>query len=1044
MSAKFLHAFGDENRDLQRQIGCMTGIFQLFDRQSLLAGGRLNGNPHPHPHRRLTSGRILLNSASVGAQRAACSPQMPFEKTLCKSWNENQRVSLESLRTTSFSSSSSSSSSSLEYKSPQQELTSVDRIVFPDKPIKSLPKEKNSEPSVGPAQSVRQPVGRRDVDVVRDSMYKDAVRSLSIKTSTREEVKSHLKNYKDSPRPMQLSTMSANDYHSGKSPAGTDLDESLRVLVRLKEAPWNNFSEASQPARLSYDARDTSSLLPQDRPRFSCDGREASSRLRELARLSLDGRDGCLRNANLESKHNPVLTDLERSGMNLQQELQSNKRPPSIVAKLMGLEGMPNSNLVQVGADESSETQRGDQNIDMTTNTSQVSQERKQHQTKQSEKTFPNRPMSNSRLPIETAPWKQQDRARISQKTPFRLREAHIKQQQHVSVHSDIENRLKELEFQQSNRDLRALKQILDSMQAKGLLETNRNKAPAADEEKLRSTNAQSAQISHSSPALTKKNISPRTFNSPIVIMKPAKSINLSSAFAASIIPGEALPGLPQLRTRDQINKSQTSINKKKVKDLTPKVSPRVFPPHPASSTDKKCIGKNEENGSQNYRLKRMPTSSRQQQSPRENNGNLEKYPSSTSPRLQQKKLDAGRRSRSPIPSSESNKSQKQSSNRNTTDSVSPRNKLRRRPAQAQECDDDQLSETSGTRSLRSDSNISLASQVDVEVTSADKSKEMNISFVQQGSRSPSELATVPVEQPSPVPVLDVAHNQEDSTFPSEDNTANANIDDKVETSDNRKLEDKPETPLQKSRPSSEFTDRKLKNIENLLQKLTQLSSTDNKDPATDHIASLCETQSPDHRYVSEILIASGLLMKDLSSAPIQLHPSGYPINPDLFLVLEQTKSSSLFKPDNIRESRKQRKTDLDKLRRKLVFDSVNELLIQKLQLTSPSPLPEIFYRTKRISNKFPNGQRLLKELCSEIEGIKTDGGSRNDDSNLIANEAVMMQSEGWTDFSKEVPWVVLEIERSIFKELIDEVVCKEAVYGSQGKTTRSKKQLFT
>lgn len=42
------------------------------------------------------------------------------------------------------------------------------------------------------------------------------------------------------------------------------------------------------------------------------------------------------------------------------------------------------------------------------------------------------------------------------------------------------------------------------------------------------------------------------------------------------------------------------------------------------------------------------------------------------------------------------------------------------------------------------------------------------------------ELATVPVEQPSPVPVLDVAHNQEDSTFPSEDNTANANIGEKM------------------------------------------------------------------------------------------------------------------------------------------------------------------------------------------------------------------------------------------------------------------------
>jgi hypothetical protein len=40
MSAKFLHVFVDENPDLSQQIGCMTGIFQMFDRQYLLTNGR--------------------------------------------------------------------------------------------------------------------------------------------------------------------------------------------------------------------------------------------------------------------------------------------------------------------------------------------------------------------------------------------------------------------------------------------------------------------------------------------------------------------------------------------------------------------------------------------------------------------------------------------------------------------------------------------------------------------------------------------------------------------------------------------------------------------------------------------------------------------------------------------------------------------------------------------------------------------------------------------------------------------------------------------
>lgn len=48
MAAKLLHSLADDNPDLQKQIGCMTGIFQLFDRH-VVTGRRLN-------HRRLLPG----------------------------------------------------------------------------------------------------------------------------------------------------------------------------------------------------------------------------------------------------------------------------------------------------------------------------------------------------------------------------------------------------------------------------------------------------------------------------------------------------------------------------------------------------------------------------------------------------------------------------------------------------------------------------------------------------------------------------------------------------------------------------------------------------------------------------------------------------------------------------------------------------------------------------------------------------------------------------------------------------------------------------
>ena len=42
MAAKLLHSLADDNPDLQKQIGCMTGIFQLFDRHQVLTARRIS------------------------------------------------------------------------------------------------------------------------------------------------------------------------------------------------------------------------------------------------------------------------------------------------------------------------------------------------------------------------------------------------------------------------------------------------------------------------------------------------------------------------------------------------------------------------------------------------------------------------------------------------------------------------------------------------------------------------------------------------------------------------------------------------------------------------------------------------------------------------------------------------------------------------------------------------------------------------------------------------------------------------------------------
>lgn len=58
MSAKYIYSLSDENPDLQKQIGCMNGIFQLFDRHHFLGGGR---GIFSQNHKRLPSGTSSIS-----------------------------------------------------------------------------------------------------------------------------------------------------------------------------------------------------------------------------------------------------------------------------------------------------------------------------------------------------------------------------------------------------------------------------------------------------------------------------------------------------------------------------------------------------------------------------------------------------------------------------------------------------------------------------------------------------------------------------------------------------------------------------------------------------------------------------------------------------------------------------------------------------------------------------------------------------------------------------------------------------------------------
>ncbi|KAL0911834.1 hypothetical protein M5K25_017758 [Dendrobium thyrsiflorum] len=709
MSAKVLHIFSEENSELQKQIGCMTGFFQMFDRHNLLGGRRFKGRNN----KKIPSANSFVNVSNCGPDNATCSPQLVLEKNL----SENQRMSMESSRT-SFSSSSCSSFSSIECnKSTLQGPTSFKQANFPDKSAKISSKSESKEPQ-----------------------------SLSVKSSYKEEFKQHVLTYINSPRPMHLSNSMDGSYvingiDSKKSSSHLDQNESFRVLMKIKEAPWTfEAKEVALNRRFSYDGREISTNFLD-----SCENGKRTSKLREFPRLSLDSRESSMKSSN------SIMKDFDRSRSkkeknftysNAQKESGSKKSVSSVVAKLMGLEAIPTlcSNHEEQVDSKNNCPLNTSNDVRASFDSPRSSQK---NLTKHSEKNpvVISKPSFTAKTQIELAPWKKQKKKlHVTQNT--------LKQHPQT-VYSEIEKRLKDLEFHHANKDLRALKQILDAIQAKGLLESKKNEhqqspklVTTGADENLRSPYAQKPPLL----ASTKRISTRRTFDKPIVIMKPAKLLNRFDVSATSSDHLHGFTRIQKLRTSEAVDrKKEPPFSSKLARDCSPRASPRIN-------------GKTEENGQKSCSRTELGSSKPQQYS-RDNN---EKSSYAVSPRLLQKKLEVERRIRSLVSSSDSSKHQNLLTNKQLSESVSPRIKLGRRPT---------ISHLGDEMSQRSDSNMSSASQLDMEDTSAKK----NFASPEGGQKNPPDvldeeastlaLAAVGAEQPSPISILDATYLHDDLPF---------------------------------------------------------------------------------------------------------------------------------------------------------------------------------------------------------------------------------------------------------------------------------------
>ncbi|KAK9067175.1 hypothetical protein SSX86_014500 [Deinandra increscens subsp. villosa] len=390
------------------------------------------------------------------------------------------------------------------------------------------------------------------------------------------------------------------------------------------------------------------------------------------------------------------------------------------------------------------------------------------------------------------------------------------------------------------------------------------------------------------------------------------------------------------------------------------------------------------------------------------------------SPKLQKTKNGVNKQC-SNGPSSNSSRIKKQLNPKIKHTKIKPINPMQNNePFMSNKEDDD-------TVSFKSKVNPNLASQRRLEVPTNDQPKENhmnNFAETLMEDKPIVELAKLSVEQPSPVSVLDAFYAEEiPSPIKNKPNAFNndENLHDD-QTGRNREgiynLVNDTDTDHS---PMSNYV--KLENTDCPVQQTELLNSID------EMLASSYESKNEDHRYIREILLASGFV-QDLDSAIriVQLHPTSSLIKPELFQILENP---------NVKDDEKNTGSKSnDKIRRKLIFDSVNEILFHKLVTSN-----------EKICGRLMNGEKLLTELCSEIDVLQSCSKrclyDEDDDEviNLVSVD-VNKKSEDWDKCCYEVPGVVLDIERLIFKDLIDEVVNAEAV-SLQHPSKRHCKQLL-
>ncbi|KZV43368.1 protein LONGIFOLIA 1 [Dorcoceras hygrometricum] len=965
------------NRDLRKQIGCMNGIFQFLDPNHFLSGWRVNGRNH----KRLIQGAQHHEDPNY-APKAVMAEDLEVQK-------EKSSSSMESSRP-SYSSSSSCSSmfSSLE----------CSRTVKPES-LSLRQTEIGMAETRSQSTSMKEQKSNDLQDVVKDSLYKQ-VHGLSVKCRAKDETRGRVLKHVDSPRPLELPKY--------VKPKAKSAEGSTRVLAKLQDRTNSSTNERLALPRLSYDGRE------------SRETSKSMMKLKELPRLSLDSRAGTMKCSALESRLDFVGCDLPIKNEKWSKVPQGNQEPgshnrsSSLVARLMGLESFPD----KVASSDSTITNTTSPKEDFVLRSSPKAENSNQNhvcyspQITRNDPASPRLPTSNSdwkpstrlRFPMEPAPWRNQDSSQDSPKVASQCRTDSTNIQHRSSVYGEIEKRITELEFKRSGKDLRTLKRILEAMQkTRERLENQTGESgQCRSHTRTYSLDESSSDRNYcSSMCRDKKNHQeaftineqslPQITDSAIVIMKPATVMDREKLSRSTQVSRMSIQHLQRFRNQDPKQNRDNSVHKQAADDRRARKNDFSVssPRYPSIEKITERTSKVEQTLKASPRMKAKGCNT------------FGRSSESVSPRLTENRGRIERQSNPTTPSSHSGRVKRHSINKVIEKGPSAR-ELDIKSTNLQ-LNDDQFSErTTETRyssnqgrtaSIKSEDEISLFSQIATEVTgivcsinTSTKTCENSVATLVE--HMPAEkIAATMMEQPSPVSVLDTTIYEEDSPSPikmistafQEDEGSNP---DKALWNPEKLGQLAPD-------PCYNHNQKTRENIKHLIHELRLLKIKPDEVTAKE-TASVDVSPNQDHRYINKMILTSGLLedVKFISMTD-QPHSSSHLINPNMFHILEQTEED---------------------------MDDADGGHNRKNRSFSPG--------RKRVSP-----QVLIREIYLEVDRLQQKAECNLDEEdglNRILNADMMRQSEEWAEYGVEVPALVLDIERLIFKDLINDVVASD------------------